>query len=58
MMEVPVHFLHGSFDPWILDGHGLLEWRALYSTYDGGLLGCHLLLLETLITLPILRLVP
>ena len=58
MMEVPVHFLHCSFDPWVLYGHGLLERRALHSTYDGGLLGCHLLLLKTLITLPVLWLVP
>jgi hypothetical protein len=57
-MEVPIHFLHGSFDPRVLDGHGLLEWGALHSTYNGGLLGCHLLLLETLIALPVLRLVP
>ena len=54
MMEVSVHFLHGSFDPLVVYSHGLmlLEWRALHSTYDGGLLGRHLLLLlETLITL-------
>ena len=53
VMEVPVHFLHGSFDPWVLYSHGLLERRALHSTNDCGLLRSHLLLLETLITLPV-----